>query len=216
MIQRTIPAATHGRYLVQPPSAATPAPVLVGCHGYAERADDMMRRLQAIDGADRWLLVSVQGLNRFYQRRTDDVIAGWMTREDRELAIVDNIAYVNAVVESVVREWNAARGVVFAGFSQGVAMAFRAAAASPCDVRGVVAAGGDVPPELDGTTLRRVNAALMCRGAGDLWYTTEKHRKDLERLSAAGVHTVPVEFDGGHEWSAAVLTAAAEFLAPLR
>jgi predicted esterase len=106
--------------------------------------------------------------------------------------------------------------VVFAGFSQGVAMAFRAAAASPCEVRGVIAAGGDVPPELDETALRRVSAAVVCHGTADQWYTTAKHREDLERLSAAGVRTVPVEFAGGHEWSAAVLAAAAEFLAAAR
>ena len=51
-------------------------------------------------GADRWRLVSIQGLHRFYQRRADEVVASWMTRQDRELAIADNLAYVAAVIDA--------------------------------------------------------------------------------------------------------------------
>ena len=159
MIARTIATATHGRYLVVPPAADGPAPLLVGFHGYAELAEQQLARLQAIPGSNRWLLVSVQGLNRFYQRRTNEVVAGWMTRQDRDLAIADNLAYVSNVVDAVAREWRAADTLVFTGFSQGVATAFRAAASSPRAVSGVIAAGGDVPPEIDAASLRRINAA---------------------------------------------------------
>ncbi|PYR03342.1 MAG: phospholipase, partial [Acidobacteria bacterium] len=105
MIERTIPATTHGRYLVVPPASPGPAPVLVGFHGYAEGAEAQLDRMRAIPGAARWLLISIQGLNRFYQRRSTEVIAGWMTRQHRDLAIHDNIAYVASVVDLVCREW---------------------------------------------------------------------------------------------------------------
>src|ERR1041384_702638 len=119
VIARTIATGAPGPYLVEPPVGSTAAPLLVGFHGYAELAEDMLARLRAIAGSDRWVVVSVQGLNRFYQRRTNEVIAGWMTRQDRELAIADNVAYVNAVVDAVAREFNGAARTVFAGFSQG-------------------------------------------------------------------------------------------------
>ena len=64
----------------------------MGFHGYAEGADIQLERLQAIPGSGRWLLVSIQGLHRFYQSRTRDVVASWMTRQDRELAMADNLA----------------------------------------------------------------------------------------------------------------------------
>lgn len=211
MIERTIAATTHGRYLVQPP-AAPGAPILVGFHGYGEGAGEMFERLRAIDGADRFLIVSIQGLSRFYQRRTNDVIASWMTRQDRELAIADNIAYVSSAVATAAGEWQASGAIVFAGFSQGVAMAFRAGAASSLRVRGVLAAGGDVPPEIDAASLSRIGAAVMCHGTRDEFYTANKFAADIARLNAAGVDTRPVEFDGGHEWSADVLSAAAAFL----
>jgi predicted esterase len=212
VIERNIAVTTHGRYLVEPPSAGGPAPMLVGFHGYAEAADAQMERLRAIPGADRWLLVCVQGLHRFYQRRTNEVIASWMTRQDRELAIVDNLAYVAGVVNDVAGTWPTSDRLVFAGFSQGVAMAFRAAADATRAVAGIIAVGGDIPPEIGAPALRRVTAALVCRGATDNWYTAEKFADDARRLRDAQVPVRPVEFDGGHEWSAAVIAAAAEFL----
>lgn len=215
MIARTIATTAHGRYLVVPPVPPGPAPMLVGFHGYAEPAEDELDRLRRIPGADGWLLVSVQGLNRFYQRRTDEVIAGWMTRQDRELAVADNLAYVAKVVDAVARERPTTATLVFGGFSQGVAMAFRAAAASARAVAGVIAAGGDVPPEIDAVSLRRIGAALVCHGVRDQWYTAGKFAADLVRLREAGVPATALDFDGGHEWGDDVARAAGEFLRAL-
>jgi len=210
-IERTIGITTHGRYLVV--QSKTPsAPLLVGFHGYAESAETELARLQSIPGCDAWTTVSVQGLHRFYERRTDKVVASWMTRQDREVAIADNVAYVAAIIES---EWTSARatgGVVYAGFSQGVAMSFRAAIKSARPVLGLIAAGGDVPPEIDSGQLTGIGHLLLCRGTQDQWYTDEKFTQDRTRLREAGVSLTALEFDGGHEWSGAVVDAARSFL----
>ena len=240
MIERNIATTTHGRYLVEPPSSSGPAPMLVGFHGYAEAAEAQMERMRAIPGADRWLLVCVQGLHRFYQRRTNEVIASWMTRQDRESAIADNLAYVEGVIDVVSsafadqggrelppsRESAATRfggtgrrdrlRLVFAAFSQGVAMAFRAASATARQVDGIICVGGDVPPEIDTALLAHVRRALVCRGASDEWYTDAKFQHDIARLRESGAAVHAVAFDGGHEWSEAVLGNAATFLQELR
>jgi predicted esterase len=211
VIERTIRAATHGRYLVEPPPRGTAAAgVLVGFHGYAEAAEAQLARMRGIRGADRWLLVAVQGLHRFYQRRANEVVASWMTRQDRELAIADNAAYASSVVDAVAAEWPVAGPLVFAGFSQGVATMFRAAAERAID--GAISVGGDVPPELDAAALRPVARVLICRGAADEWYTTAKFDADIGRLRSAGVAVTPVTVEGGHEWSDAVGQSAASFL----
>jgi predicted esterase len=212
MIERTIATTTHGRYLVEPPSTAGHAPMLVGFHGYGETAETQLDRLHAVPGADRWLIVSIQGLHRFYERRTNEVIASWMTRQNRELAIADNLAFVAGVLEEAAREWSVAPVLVFAGFSQGVAMTFRAATATTRPVAGVIAAGGDVPPEIEPAELQRVTSALVCRGTRDNWYSPEKFSDDTRRIRAAGADVRPLEFDGGHEWSDAVVQAASAFL----
>lgn len=212
MIARTIRAATHGRYLVAAPSSTAPAPLLVGFHGYAETAAAQIERMRAIRGSSDWLLVSIQALHPFYRGRSQDVVFGWMTNDDREHAIADNVAYATAVVEAVAGEHALSGRLVFAGFSQGVAMAFRAAVASPRPVSGVVVCGGDVPPELEAASLARIPSALVGRGSRDDWYTSEKAAADLQRLRAARVRVTQVEFDGGHAWPAPFIDAAAAFL----
>jgi predicted esterase len=212
VIERTIATGTHGRYLVEPPTSSGAAPVLFGFHGYAEGAEAQLERMRAIPGAARWRLVAIQGLHRFYQRRENQVIASWMTRQDRELAIADNLAYVAGVMDEVAREWPGAPRVVLAGFSQGVAMTFRAATAASRAVDGVIAVGGDVPPELDAAALARVPSALVCRGERDEWYTTDKFANDIRRLREAGAAVRALAFDGGHEWSDEVIRAASLFL----
>ena len=109
--ERTIETRTHGRYLVSPGS--TPgSPILLGFPGYAETAEEEVRRLRAIPGIGSWNIVSVQGLHQFYRRRTNDVVASWMTRQNRELAISDNIEYVSRVVRSVSEEFSAGPATV--------------------------------------------------------------------------------------------------------
>lgn len=216
MIVRHIAARVHGRYLVDAPATDAPAPLLVGFHGYAERADDMLDALRRIRGDRAWVLVSVEALNRFYTK-SQAVVANWMTREDRELAIEDNIAYVASVVAAVRREQATAPFVAYAGFSQGVAMAYRAAAFArdrlqevPPAIGGIMLAG-DVPPDVV-PQIGVLPPLLIGRGSDDRWYTEEKAAGDLVHLAAA--HPAPVTrvFAGGHEWHASFVTAAGEFL----
>ena len=48
-----------------------------------EDAAAHLARLRSIPGSDRWIIVSIQGLHRFYRGRSSDVVASWMTRQDR-------------------------------------------------------------------------------------------------------------------------------------
>jgi predicted esterase len=208
LVQSTIATQVHGRFLVRPQRSSS---LLVGFHGYGESADDQLRRLAAIPGTDDWMLVSIQGLYRFYERRTEKVVASWMTRQDRELAIADNMMYVSRVLKQVL-DGGTAGVMVFAGFSQGVAMAFRAAVSAAAPRRYVIAVGGDVPPELGPAELRQLSSVLMCRGAGDEFYAPEAFAADVQRLQAAAVAVQARAVAGGHEWSPEVIEAAGLFL----
>ncbi len=201
---RTIPTTVHGRYLVR---QGPPERLLVGFHGYGETADVHMGQLQQIPGIERWTAVAVQALHPFYLNRTGAIVASWMTSLDRELAIEDNRAYVRSIVE----QFPAPRQLVFVGFSQGVAMAYRAAAGA--SAAGIIALGGDVPPELFERTLS-LPPVLIGRGVREDWYTAEKLEKDFKLLSAVTTVSTCV-FDGGHEWTDEFRGAAGEFLARL-
>jgi predicted esterase len=210
--ERIIETTVHGRFLTVPPATPGPAPLLVGFHGYAENAETQLERLTAIPGSNRWLVVSIQALHRFYQRRTDLVVASWMTRQDREAAIADNILYVRRCIDAVSAEQATLPTIVFAGFSQGVGMAFRAAVNEDQRVAGVIAVGGDIPPEIEPVSLERVSAALICQGTSDEWYTETLFASDEQRLRQSSVSVRALRLKGGHEWSGDLLAAAAQFL----
>ena len=123
----TIATQIAGRYLVHPPGVSKPSPVLVGFHGYGESAEHHLRELAQVPGAEEWLLVSVQALSRFYERKTGTVVASWMTSQDRNQMIADNVAYIDSVVATVTHQHETTSTLVYSGFSQGVAMAYRAA-----------------------------------------------------------------------------------------
>jgi predicted esterase len=210
MIERNIRVANHGRYLTSENDSQSR--ILMGFHGYAESAEVEYDRLRSIEGSAQWRIVSVQGLHRFYRRRTNEVVSSWMTRQDRELAIADNAAYAAAVLQAVTGDPESRPNVVFSGFSQGVAMAYRSAVQTDHGTLGVISLAGDVPPELHPATLARIPRALLGRGDLDDWYTAEKLEADEKRLVEAGVEVRVVRFPGGHEWVEPFRLAAAEFL----
>ena len=175
-----------------------------------------MSRLDAIPGTDTWTLIAIQALHRFYERKTNQVVASWMTRQDRDLAIADNIAYVSKVLEQGIANWHQVRAVVFAGFSQGVAMALRAAAATRGPQCHVLAVGGDVPPELTAGDLGRLGSALLVRGAEDAWYTSDVQQRDYARLTEAGVRVEAATVAAGHEWTPDVAALAGTYLSAQR
>jgi predicted esterase len=189
-------AAVHGRYLTSMP-ASPPIGLLVGFHGQGETAATEMAHLQAIAGARPWGLVSVQGLNRYYTRK-GDVVAAWMTREDRELAIHDNIAYVGSVVSEVLaRDPIPSPRIVYCGFSQGTAMAYRAAAFAGHPCSGLMILAGEIPPDVL-PHASRLPPVLIGRGLRETWYTEEKAEADREALTRAGVAFAEHVFDDGH------------------
>ena len=182
---RLVETKTHGRVLVR---AGDPRRLLVGFHGYAQNAEEVMSELEHVPGNESWTLVAIQGLHRFYRSRSEIVVSSWMTREDREVAIADNIEYVRRVLET----FETPEAIVFAGFSQGAAMAYRAASTIRCSAVAIL--GGDMPPDVDGATLPRV---LIGRGVRDEWFTEAKVSADRARLQSVEV----VELDAAHEWN---------------
>lgn len=205
---RTVEAVVHGRVLYEHRSDER---LLVGFHGYAENAERHILELQKIPGIESWSIAAIQALHPFYSRRGggEDIVASWMTRLDRDVAIADNVEYVRRALMALWRDNAGNPKLVFAGFSQGVAMAYRAAAfAAPA--HGVIALAGDVPPDVASPGVK-LPPALVGRGRSDDWYSEERLERDVAYLRGATDVTVST-FDGGHEWSDDFRSAAGDFL----
>src|SRR4029453_13558368 len=99
---------------------------------------------------------------------------------------------------------------VFAAFSQGVAMPYRAAARIPA--AGIIALAGDVPPDVT----QPLPDVLIGRGTADSWYNDEKVAADVARLQGLARTVETCVFEGGHEWTDAFAAAASAFLQRIR
>lgn len=210
--ERRLAATVHGTYLVAPPAADPPRAAVVGFHGYGETAADHLAALRRLPGAGRWLLAAVQGLHPFY-RKDGTVVAGWMTSFDRDHAIADNTRYTAAVLAELARDHPTVTRWALTGFSQGVAMAYRAAAGAPHPIHALVALAGDVPPDVAAGGMSGFPPVLIGRGTGDAWYTEAKMAADLRTLEERGVEAETCVFAGGHEWAEEIRRRAAAFLA---
>ncbi|MDH3745102.1 MAG: phospholipase [Acidobacteriota bacterium] len=214
-----VEARVRGRYLVRSAVEAedhSGAPVLVGFHGYAENAERHLQALVLVPAISTWHVVAVQALHPFYNPKTGEVVAGWMTKLDREEAIADNISYVDRVVTDALGRLTVDGPLVFAGFSQGTAMAYRAALGTSHKVGAVVALAGDLPPEIHpGESATGPEKVLIGRGTQDEWYDEAKMESDVARLESMGSKVETCVFDGGHEWGTEFLSACATFLRSL-
>jgi predicted esterase len=210
-----VETSTHGRVLYCD-GAESSAGLVVAFHGYGHCAGDVLASVQQIPGIDHWRVAAPEALHRFYTRDQQKVVGSWMTREDRDLAIADNLAYVARVIDRI---GPGSAPIVFVGFSQGASMAYRAAVLGAHRARGVIALGGDIPPEVRAQTETASGAAawpavLVGAGVRDTWFA-DRVDADLAFLAAHAIPHEVVRFDGAHEWTPEFSTAAGRWLGVL-
>ena len=211
LIEEAVCTPTHGRYLVRPPRGF-PRGLLVGFHGYAETAEHIMQELVQIPGSEEWLLCSMQALHLFYRGRTNEVVASWMTRTLREEAIENNLRYVGSVVDQVRHRFGCDTSFLVTGFSQGASMAYRTAFLGREGVDGIIALGGDIPPEIDAIAGPKQPRVLIGQGSRDEWYTDDKLGRDQQKLETLGLTCETFTFSAGHEWASVFRDRCGEFL----
>ena len=209
-----VPARVHGRVVVRDAAYdGKRSRLLLAFHGYRQRAESMIEALEPVPGAGGWTIAAIQALHPFYGRG-GGVVASWMTKEDRELAIAENVDYVDDATVALQRE-RRADVIVCVGFSQGAAMAWRAAVLGRRRADGIVSIGADIPPELRDVPAESFPIALVAGGTRDAWYTDEKMRADLQLRDEKGVPHGRLRYDGGHEWTDEVRRELGKFLAAL-
>jgi predicted esterase len=200
---------TTGRILIEDRSSDPVAGLLVGCHGYGQDADAMLDEMRRLPGLERWRLASVQGLHRFYTRNSERVIASWMTRQNREAAIADNIEYMRRAVDAAGGA--SVPAIAYLGFSQGASMAARAAAHAERPAAALVILGGDIPADVRADSAARLPPVLIGCGSQDTWYS-KLVEGDAAFLKSRGIPHELVRFNGGHEFTDEFRAAVGKFL----
>jgi predicted esterase len=207
----SVETTAHGRVLIEDAADSFSGRLLVGFHGYGQGAETMLEELRRIPGADGWRKVAVQALHRFYTRGDQAVVASWMTREDRDEAIADNIRYVDRAVGETGGEDSST--IVFLGFSQGASMAARAAAFGRRQATGLILLAGDLPPDVKADPKVRLPPTLIGVGSAETWYTPTKTEADAAWLRERGIAHEIVRFAGGHEFTDEFRDAVGRWLA---
>ena len=132
---------------------ATARMVWVVLHGYGQLARFFLNKFEGLE--DGLLIAAPEGLSRFYlDAQHQRVGATWMTREDREHEIGDQLSYLDALAASLLDGCPQAEGLGVLGFSQGVATACRWTALGKANAQHLVLWGGSMPPDLDRSLMR--------------------------------------------------------------
>ncbi|QQR87293.1 MAG: phospholipase [Flavobacteriales bacterium] len=167
-------------------------------HGYGQLARYFLHHFEGLE--EGRLIVAPEGLSRFYLDGSfGRVGASWMTREDRETEIADQITYLDALAARV--SGKAALPVNVLGFSQGVATACRWAAMGRTRIQRIVVWGGSMPPELgqDPTAhpWRECRFDLV-HGKADTVVGADVLERNAALLRSTSVPFTVHEHDGGH------------------
>lgn len=213
--EHVVATRTRGRFLLEAGTYGKGS-LAVAFHGYAENARAALEELRASlrYTQTQHHLLAIEGLHAFYDRKGEKIYRSWMTRDLRLEAIADNVSYVAQVLDQVRPRVGWGCPLVFVGFSQGVAMAWRAAVRGGHGARAVAALAGDLPPELAELPLELPfpSRALLGRGSEETYYSGERLERDRSELERRGVEVTAVEFEGGHEWTDAFRVALADLL----
>lgn len=216
-VQRTARYYTVGG---PPPHAPNEvAELWMVCHGYGQLAAPFLESFARVATPSR-LIVAPEALSRFYldtpsiaatQRR---IGATWMTREDREHEIADQIAYLDALHEHVRPAGSANRvRLCVLGFSQGVATVGRWLAYGRVRAHQVILWAGAFPPDVDlasfADRLRGASIVLVA-GTRDELASWAGADAQLQRFTDAGISARLVSFEGGHRLDDATLASLAD------
>jgi predicted esterase len=192
-------------------NTVNPAKVWVVLHGYGYLGSVFINHF-ADFVKDDTLIIAPEGLSRFYAKGLGgDVVASWMTREDRLADITDNVTYLDTIYSEVIQplgnvELNAL------GFSQGVATLCRWATMGLPKFNQLVLCSGDIPNDLVAdqfAVLSQISNIHVIYGTEDTLIPPGYTEKLMEMLDAWDVRYQSKTFAGKHELNNEIL---AEFI----
>jgi predicted esterase len=172
-------------------------------HGYGQLAAYFIRHFAALAAADPGLVVvAPEGLSRFYlQGHNGRVGASWMTRDDRQHEIDDQLTFLNQLTSHVLSHCPVGVPVTVLGFSQGTATAGRwLVQASFRPVHLVMWAGAfppDTNPEATHQLLQGLPITLVL-GEQDEYLQPAAVAQQQEHLQQLGALATLRTFAGGH------------------
>jgi predicted esterase len=172
--------------------------VWIVLHGYAQLARTFLETFEQIASKD-CAIIAPEGLHRFYKKGFyGDVVASWMTKEDRLNDIEDYSKYLDSVLNKFTKTGQTIR--VF-GFSQGVATACRWISQSDSKISSLILWAGTFPTDIsmknDGSSLP-FSACYLAYDPEDKFRNEDSWNKQLNFIGDAGIKPTIFTYTGGH------------------
>jgi len=188
--------------------------VWVVLHGYGMLSEFFIKKFKKLEN-DNTLIIAPEGLNMFYlDGKYDRVGASWITKEEREKDIEENIDYLNSLLEVIYNQVGHSN-ITFniLGFSQGGATACRWIFNSKIQVKNLILWAGDIPKDTltveNKNKWESINTHLVM-GEKDTLINEKMRAKFIGLVSDYGLKYTLTKYDGDHRVYPDVLTKLAE------
>lgn len=176
--------------------------IFIALHGYGQLSEFFLRKLHPIFFEDRLIIVPEATNYAYLQGFSGRVGANWMTKHEREIAIVNNNNYLNALLQSFLLKYSNKPKIKVMGFSQGAATATRWVSQLDVPVDTLILWGGGFAHDLDlGKTSENLQGTkcYIALGDQDEFVTEESIQKQDELIKAMGLEVERLSYPGGHD-----------------
>lgn len=148
MIKKTLQIEKKARYFQLGNPGNDTSIVWVVLHGYGMLSEFFIQKFKKLENKNT-LILAPEALNRFYiDTNYGRVGASWMTKDERQDDIKENIKYLNSLMDQVIKEIGHNRFKInVLGFSQGGATACRWLFKSGLKFENLIMWAGDIPKD---------------------------------------------------------------------
>ena len=203
--ERTLKAEIKLHYDLHRP-AQSPAPLLVGLHGYGANKRQMMREAKQM-APPNFAIASLQGPHQHLKEPKEPggplrFGFGWLTNFRPEESVAVHHQALLDLVKALSAEGVAdPRRVFLLGFSQSCALNYRFAFTHPDVLRGVVGIGGGLPGDWETSEAYRSTEAAVFHLAGrlDEFYNPERVADYEQRLRLRAPNVRFRSYEAAHE-----------------
>lgn len=187
--------------------------IWVVCHGYGQLAKHFIRRFDILD-PEKCFVIAPQGLSKFYLEEFGRVGASWLTRENKDMELQNQLDYIEAVFKQATEPIDLTSVKInLLGFSQGTATATRFAIYRNIFFDKLVLWAGILPREMDHTHFEHLKSVAMpylVIGKQDKLFQGDRVEKAVAHMTKTFKTPIVILFDGEHKMERTVLTQVIE------
>ena len=148
VIKKTLQIEKKARYFQLGNPGNDTSIVWVVLHGYGMLSEFFIQKFKKLEDKNT-LILAPEALNRFYiDTNYGRVGASWMTKDERQDDIKENIKYLNSLMDQIIKDIGHNRFKInVLGFSQGGATACRWLFKSKLKFENLIMWAGDIPKD---------------------------------------------------------------------